>query len=491
MHKILSVFFSSLFLSLQLFAAGQDVPWKYMVLERESDSIPAVKKLSSLATIRNSDAGLEIFTGSDTVVLPVNEGLKLYHLQKNAFQIQLIPPHESYGLQGLPAEVKTPAGEMVANCIVDSLGIVVIDDLNPGDYSVSVNARNRGLVANPCRYNHNLEDRVGVKLKEDPVKPYNISANSIFSEDEALFSSDLIWNNDTAGLGLPYTYLIGIDGARFFETDQNEFLVDSLSAGRHTVHIKGKTPLGVLTELARYSFSLDYPASDFKIHLVADEEGEMPLEGIAIRLRDEESEEFITPVILANESGDIKFRDLPPGKYSLQVDDPAFPFYAPEDLKISHGFRDEMNIRLQEEVASLRNLRYDISLARDGKYDLTFLWDRPEEEYFTVPLYIYLFMNEDGYIGETSEFNFILEDLEEGHYEFCIYSLSHFGNLSGCTEVAVDLNAETAGVTDIREAGDDEWLYYNLNGQRVNPDNLYPGIYVKTRGGISEKIVMP
>lgn len=53
----------------------------------------------------------------------------------------------------------------------------------------------------------------------------------------------------------------------------------------------------------------------------------------------------------------------------------------------------------------------------------------------------------------------------------------------------IEFHKPSSGITVIESAEDDsEAVYYNLQGIRVNPDNLTPGIYIRKRGAVSDKV---
>lgn len=474
------------------FFEGKAENWKYLKVNAENDSVPSFLFLHEGMELIGKDGCLVVRDGETVSSFPQNSRISLQLSRKASLGISLSLPHQDYGIENLPVVVSSDSEDSESLMLfTDEEGSVVIDDLVPGEYRLEVIGKERGLTAPAIEIYHQIDDNFRVELEEFPVAPYDMYVDSeVFDSEAASFDVVLKWNDDEKGASLPYRYIVSIDGHPAVAVDSTGYHFTDLEAGRHAGYIRGVTPLGTETELRHFSFTLEYPSSDFVIHLVSANESELPVEGIRVAvasLSQGDDSEILEAV--SDGEGMARFAELAPGSYFVKVEDAAFPFTPFSHKGLIHGYSDEVTVRLHENVLPPVNVRHTVAEGRGGKYDVTFEWDEPKSYFFSIPEYIYIFESEGEYVGETSEFNFIIEDLVPGVYSYRVSSFSPYGNVSEGVDVEVDIDA-FAGLQIIGLEDFNVWQYFDLTGKKVGENSLSPGIYIRVNGGKSEKIVI-
>lgn len=468
-------------------AAGS---WKYLVIKNEKDSVRDFSNLRAGMSIIYDGENLVAVDKDETMIIPAYVKTELIHKNNSSLGITLLAPHPDYVIDTIPVSLYPfDKDTVIVRDLSDSMGKLYIDNLDPGEYRLFAGEKSRGLLTEGVSFVHRMDDNVAIELEECPVKPYRVTMDSqVFDEVLATYDARLYWNNDEMGTLLPYTYRVSVDDSSPISIDSSEFMLSNLDAGQHSVAVTAVTPLGAESETANFIFRLEYPASDFIIRIISDNEKELPVNGLKVTLSMGEFNGRDVLELTSDEDGEVCFTNLFPGQYILSIEDPASPFSIKDDTALYHGYRDSADVRVEETVLPPENLLYTVTKGRNGKYDIVFNWENPASDLFLHPDYIYVFTSEDEFIGETSEYNFYIEDLDKDIYRYMVYSLSPYGNISEGVEVEVDINV--AGIESPLITQDKDWIYYDLNGRRVSPELVRPGLYLRSNGVQTEKVMI-
>ena len=185
-----------------------------------------------------------------------------------------------------------------------------------------------------------------------------------------------------------------------------------------------------------------------------------------------------TPPIISKASGymDLVFSEV---VYSATV---YIPKGAIESYSTTYGWNDFNNFRemgVLDVSLSESNLSIEIGdtdtltpiLTKDGDVKIeSETWSTSNAEVATVENGVVTAVSE----GEAIITYFVIDSYDLSHADVCVVKVVPSSGIS-------DINA------DIMNAPIE---YYNLNGIRMNGDNLVPGIYIKRQGGNTEKILV-
>ena len=465
----------------------QSVKWRYLAIESDNDSLPRFVELAPGNTIKFVDGNVVIGCPENSLSVKEGQPLRFTHRQRSSFKLSLIPPHESYSLDRFPLTLIHNETSIKTDTVTDCNGTLFMDELKPGNYTVTVSAPGRGLIAADTILLHQLDDSDEIRLDEFPVTPYALTVDSVsFKSQNACFDVYVSWNFGKLGFPLPYKYVLSLDNDSMREAGDTRFIYGNLEAGDHCLKLKGITPLGLETDSTVLNFTLDYPASDFIVRVVSDNDNSIPVENIKVALSGIALKQYAGLIQTTDKDGFAHFYDIPSGCYDILVADKAFPFESKSSADVKHNFNDVFEIRLNEKVLSPEDFSYSVSVNPKDLFDVWIEWKNPVCESFSHPDYIYIFTSGDEYIGETSELNFFIEDLKEEVYEYTVYSLSPYGNMSEGVALTIDLNGAKIGNLSLSESS--PWIYYDINGRIISGDNLTPGIYIRSNGIRSEKV---
>ena len=95
----------------------------------------------------------------------------------------------------------------------------------------------------------------------------------------------------------------------------------------------------------------------------------------------------------------------------------------------------------------------------------------------------------DNFVANVSEPYHKFTSLKNGTYKAGVQAIYPSGKKSDVSEITFTVN--TDGVVEIvTDSADSDWQWFDVSGIRVNADNLRPGIYIRTNGKKTEKVII-
>lgn len=482
--RIIHILFSFLMVGfLPSFADG----WKYLSLGNSADSVKPIFPLSPSLKITFADGEMILDDGVSKKEVSQDLFPSLSFYRKASMEIKVRPEYDGYDLSNIRVTIRDAENQDSEKLYfsTDANGDAIVDDLAPGSYIVSIDRAFGLAFVRDSLVSHSIDDSALFTLKESPVNPFNLTSSPVFDEETALFSTELGWNKDHRNFPpLPYRYEVVVDEKKAGESKSNELLVGNLNGGSHMATVQGLTPGGLRTEAVRINFDLVYPASDFRIVVLADNESTPPVEGAMVMLKSENGDLLVSA--LTDADGVASFPELASGNYSLYALMPERYLNELALSPVAHAYRDEFTALMEERLFSPADVSVNIVPLSDGLYAAELSWTTNE---VSGPFNDYLFslFLDDEWIGETSESNFCIEDLHEGNYVVTIAPVTFFGGRPEPVTFEFSIGS-TNGVSAI-EVAEEGCVYFDLNGVQIESSNLRPGIYIRKKpDGSVEKI---
>lgn len=193
---------------------------------------------------------------------------------------------------------------------------------------------------------------------------------------------------------------------------------------------------------------------------------------------------------IANAKTTIKFEDIEYGSYIATFDGSAIGLTS--DTLLLENFLEYRGIHyLQEIPLAPMGLKIDsIAYSREtGLYELAFSWN--QEETRDILPYVFVAMIDDGFQNSTLTREILWEGIPAGEHRISVKGVTPCSRETKSAELTFTLETPpTAGIdfTSKDEMQHNE-IYYDLNGHRVTGDKPEHGIYIRTQGGGSEKII--
>lgn len=187
--------------------------------------------------------------------------------------------------------------------------------------------------------------------------------------------------------------------------------------------------------------------------------------------------------------GVVDISDLSPGRYQVSVDAKAMGLSA-ENVNVYHRLiGDESEVKLKEFPLSAVGLDaqlegYD---SENARFTITVVWN--EDSFLSGLPYSYLVRVDDMAPLEVDGRRISLPELPAGLHEIGVRGVLQSGELTKEVICSIFLKEPTAGI-DMEISGnpDEQWEYFDLQGNRVNASNLKSGIYIRSNGKVSEKV---
>lgn len=246
----------------------------------------------------------------------------------------------------------------------------------------------------------------------------------------------------------------------------------------------GGYPLEGLRSLRHTASAVTSP---FKVSVCGDVAEAPPVEGATVMAVGEEIKEIGGVFAVTDSSGVAEFPKLPYGDYRITVANRDLRFRdLPSEMSVSHEFGDSVALALPENLVGLSDLNARVLPLDNGLNSLEVSWhlgietpDNPFDDYEFL-----LYLNGE-YKGTSSGRKCYVDGLEEGYYLLELCSRTGFGTPTGALslDVSIERKPDTLlGIEDVEEDSGAEWQYYDLNGLRVDPTYLAPGIYIRSDG---------
>lgn len=236
-----------------------------------------------------------------------------------------------------------------------------------------------------------------------------------------------------------------------------------------------------------------YLTTDLSVVVVADNDDASPVEGIEVKAVKSDSTEEDAIARFTDSDGCVEFKGIDKGTYMVFIDDERFLFHryeTTESLILTEP--DTLRVVLNELVVNPCNLDYEISEREDGLSDVDLSWEMEgfgkADSFFNYDYSIVLNEKECGHSSSTGH---SIPGLSPGDYVVGIIALTPYGRMSDTLSVDFSISAppEEADIEKVYGA-EDEFVIFDLNGRRVSPANLAPGMYIRKHSdGKTEKFI--
>lgn len=170
--------------------------------------------------------------------------------------------------------------------------------------------------------------------------------------------------------------------------------------------------------------------SDFSVKVLCDNERAYPIPGCLVTLQNERTQDYYAITQRTDEEGVAHFTDMPAGIYNAYLSDGGIRMFEFAETRIAHSYRDQGMGEMHEIVLLPSDLEYNVTENPEGKFNVEVVWGMNNGPLNDGPFRDYLFsLFLDGYyIGDTSETNYFIENLQPGEYQLTITALSWYGN---------------------------------------------------------------
>lgn len=304
------------------------------------------------------------------------------------------------------------------------------------------------------------------------ILPMVAALGSILPADGALRIVDRYLVLTEKGDSLKHIFHVSPDLKINFEEEDVVIDSDSVTARIPRKNIAGYSHVG---------------PSSLTLNVVANNEDATPLPNVDVKILSESS---VCQVDQTDNNGTLRFSDLAPGYYKLEISGhPLFEEYK-TGTPFLHLEDSEMRIVLGELVKKPEITSFKIIENGSDLYDLQFSWaidgENPDEDFG----YTYSVSVDGVYLLCTSQRSLKLGSYPVGEHSLSIQGISPFGSVSEPCEYFFNIGGGMVGVSNIASDNSTTSDLYDLNGLSVNPSNASQGIYILPGENKSKKIII-
>lgn len=231
----------------------------------------------------------------------------------------------------------------------------------------------------------------------------------------------------------------------------------------------------------------------FNVTVTADNEDATPLAGIEVVIvsNETDAEEMSAET---NESGVAEFEDLAFGEYNVSVPNAGVLFESYEhDSEVSHNADGtSLAITLTEIVYAPVSHTVTSEQAGNELYNVTITWqmgvlDNARDNGYYGYTFTVQLNDEDLETTDVTTHTLANVNLPEQKHTITVKGVSPYGSESEPYIIELDKDA-VVGI-DAVNADDADYRYFDLNGIEVKADELQNGIYIRTNGNKTVKII--
>lgn len=295
-----------------------------------------------------------------------------------------------------------------------------------------------------------VKDRKGKPVKNAEVSTSYQTINYTTTSDENGYWELPVFNPDGG-----YSFILNVMAEGFEETNVAASLSDL-----NDIVLKSIIPM-------------DYY---LKINVASEYEG-YDLGSVEVNLYNTATSNLLENYNLGPD-GDLSIKDLPEGKYILNVDGSRAGlenYY--EAVEVMEEEDYDCNITLKENLVAPTDILFYVEATDGDKYKLTIDLQNLNPN---LPYEYYAELNGRQY--EFSDYTLQIRDLSVGFTTLKIYAVTPSSSVSPAKNFEINFKDTVSSNPEVEIIDTTEYHYYNLNGIRINDENSGPGIYIRTDG---------